>query len=402
MMKNKGFFTLRYTLINIFYFMCFCTIHAFAAVFLLDKGFSNTQIGVLLAIANIISAISQPLIAGLIDRPGIFTNRNVIMGCSLIILLGSLLLMFLSSARIVIFIVFALIYMIQFAYQPVLTALVFEYQKKGCSIFYGLARGLGSAGFAVTSAFMGGLVEANGVNLLLYMNMLTMGLLIVMVFFFRVPGEKCVPEESLSTGSDGDSHDDKPHNNLIDFVRFYPAFPVLLLAVILLFFGHNMLNDYLIQIIRNVGGDETELGYATFLAAVLELPAMATISLIVKKVSPNRLLALSGIFFTVKMLVMLLAVNMAMVYISQAFQLLAYAVFIPASAYYVNENMTEHDQVKGQAFITSCFTLSGVFSSLVCGVVLDCLSVRAMLIIGLAVSVLGTLVMLKAVLFRKN
>ena len=401
-MKNKGFFTLRYTLINIFYFMCFCTIHAFAAVFLLDKGFSNTQIGVLLAIANIISAISQPLIAGLIDRPGIFTNRNVIMGCSLIILLGSLLLMFLSSARIVIFIVFALIYMIQFAYQPVLTALVFEYQKKGCSIFYGLARGLGSAGFAVTSAFMGGLVEANGVNLLLYMNMLTMGLLIVMVFFFRVPGEKCVPEESSSTGSDGDSHDDKPHNNLIDFVRFYPAFPVLLLAVILLFFGHNMLNDYLIQIIRNVGGDETELGYATFLAAVLELPAMATISLIVKKVSPNRLLALSGIFFTVKMLVMLLAVNMAMVYISQAFQLLAYAVFIPASAYYVNENMTEHDQVKGQAFITSCFTLSGVFSSLVCGVVLDCLSVRAMLIIGLAVSVLGTLVMLKAVLFRKN
>ena len=411
MKKDKGLYTVRYALINILYFVCFCTIHAFAAVFLLDKGFSNTEVGVLLAIANVVSAIAQPFIAGLIDKPGFFTNRNVIMGCSGIIIIGSLILMAVNDIRVIIFIIFALIYMIQFAYQPVLTALVFEYQEAGCNIFYGLARGLGSAGFAIASAFMGGIVERNGVNVLLYGNIITMVLLILITFFFKKP-EGALSEskaevsglsqdEGLNSGEEGKKTENEAHNNIFEFIKVYPSFFVLLLSVVLLFFGHNMLNDYLIQIIRNVGGAETELGYATFLAAILELPAMATISLIIKKVSSNKLLAMAGIFFTVKVLIMVFAGNMFMVYLSQAFQMLAYAVFIPASAYYVNENMQKYDQVKGQAFITSCFTLAGVFSSLVCGVVLDHMGVKAMLLIGLAVSVIGTLIMLKAVLVKK-
>lgn len=62
--------TIRYTLINATYFSAFCTIHACAAVFLLGNGFSNTEVGVLLALANIVSAIAQPVIAGIIDKQG--------------------------------------------------------------------------------------------------------------------------------------------------------------------------------------------------------------------------------------------------------------------------------------------------------------------------------------------
>ena len=39
---NKRFWTLRYTLLNVTYFVAFCTIHALAAVYLLDKGFTDT------------------------------------------------------------------------------------------------------------------------------------------------------------------------------------------------------------------------------------------------------------------------------------------------------------------------------------------------------------------------
>ena len=151
--------TVRYTLLNATYFVAFCTIHACAAVFLLANGFTNTEVGILLAVANILSAIAQPLIAGVIDKPGPLTNRRFILFSVLVILAGSVILMFVPDNKFVIFPVFALIYMIQFAYQPVMTALCFEYQKAGCPIFYGLARGLGSASFAVTSALIGGLVE---------------------------------------------------------------------------------------------------------------------------------------------------------------------------------------------------------------------------------------------------
>ena len=158
--------TTGYTVLNVMYFAAFCTLHAYAAVFLLSRGFSNTSIGILLAAANITSALFQPFVAGIIDKGGWLTNRRFIFISCLIILAGSAVLRVISSQAAV-FVIFALIYMIQFAYQPVMTALCFEYQKKGCDIYYGLARGLGSAGFAVTSALIGSAVTKYGETLLM-------------------------------------------------------------------------------------------------------------------------------------------------------------------------------------------------------------------------------------------
>lgn len=383
MKTSKSYGTVFYSLINITYFMAFCTIHAFAAVYLLDRGFSNMIVGVLLAVANVASALLQPIVASLIDKYTHITNRGVSMLSALIMAVGAALLLLFDSNQVVVFIIFTIIYMTQFTYMPVLTALSFEYQQQGMNIFYGLARGLGSAGFAVTSMFMGSLVENYGVDKLLITTIFAMIVHIVLLFFFKPASSKAENSKSENTVTSSLS--------IIEFFKTYPVFMILLLATTLLFFTHNMLNDYLIQIIRNVGGTETGLGYATFLAAILELPTMAVVSAISKKVNMKKLLILAGVFFTIKSLIMLFALNMVLVYISQSMQMFAYAVFIPASAYYVSENIKANDQVKGQALITSCFTLSGVFSSLICGAILDNKSVRFMLITGVVVSILGTL-----------
>ena len=396
------FSTLRYTLINITYFMAFCTVHAYAAVYLLDRGFTNTQIGLLLAVANITSALAQPMVASLIDRQGMFTNRNVMIICAGIIAAGSALLLVADTNKILVFIVFALIYMIQFTYMPVMTALNFEYQNHGINIIYGLARGLGSAGFAITSALVGGIVEKEGVRILLYLNIVIMAVQMVIVYFFKLPkdaktGENGKPDESVN-----DINSEEEASSLTAFLGKYPAFVLMLAGTVLIFFTHNMLNDYLIQIVRPLGGSEKHLGYATFIAAFLELPTMAAMTFFSKKLSMRVMLVISGIAFTVKALIMTLATNIPMVYISQSMQLLAYAVFIPASAYYVSQNISETDQVKGQAFVTSCFTLSGVFSSLLCGVILDHMGVKAMLVIGSIVSVAGAALLTRAMLSTKR
>ena len=385
--------------------MAFCTVHAYAAVYLLDRGFTNTEIGILLAVANVVSALLQPAVAALIDRGRAFTNRNVMMGCAGIIAAGSVLLLIADGSRIVVFIIYALIYMIQFTYMPVMTALNFEYQNAGANIFYGLARGLGSAGFAVTSAIMGTVVEKSGVRVLLYFNCAVMIVQMIVVFFFRLPA-KTVSDAAENVSADKEGGADAPggvdgSSSISQFVRKYPAFMLMLLATIFLFFTHNMLNDYLIQIIRSLGGSESNLGVATFIAALLELPTMAVITVISRKVNMNILLIVAGVSFTIKAVIMLAAGNIPMVYASQAMQLLAYAVFIPSAAYYVSRNIALHDQVKGQAFVTSCFTLAGVFSSLVCGVVLDHLGVGAMLIMGTVISVIGTVLIIRAMSLTK-
>ena len=382
--KKGGLWTLRYTLMNATYFVAFCTIHACAAVFLLDRGFSNTEVGVLLAVANIVSAIFQPVIAGIIDRRGFLTNRRFIMISVTVILLGSVVLLFVKDLKAVIFAVYALIYMIQFAYQPVMTALCFEYQKAGSEINYGLARGLGSASFAFTAFFIGRFVESNGVTVLLVVNIITMALSFVLAFTFVKPGG--------SSGTSDEGSKKTAHDGLISFARAYPAFALFLVGTICFYFAHNMINDFMIQIIRELGGGETELGYANFLQAILELPVMALIGFVLKKISSNKLLIMSGFAFLIKILILVFAANMAMMYVSQSFQLFAYAVFIPAAAYYVSNTMEESDQVKGQAYVTSAITVGGVFSNLISGVILDHFGIKVMLITGTLVCAAGAVI----------
>ena len=389
---KKGFWTFRYTLINMTYFVAFCTIHALAAVYLLAHGFSNTEVGILLAIANIVSAICQPYFAGIIDKPGPLTNRRFIIISVLIILAGSIILM-LGVSKAVIFVIYALIYMVQFAYQPVMTALCFEYQKAGCDIYYGLARGLGSASFAVTSAFIGSAVEKQGVNILLVVNIVSMILSAVVVFTFKKPEGTSVKIEDETEVKDTQA---VAHNNIADFARTYPAFSLFLIGTICFFFAHNMINDFMIQIIRSLGGGETQLGYANFLQAILELPVMAVIGFFLKKISSDKMLVFSGMAFFVKILILIFATNMAMMYLSQSCQLFAYAVFIPAAAYYVSSTMNELDQVKGQAFVTSAITIGGVFSNLISGVILDHMGIKTMLITGTAVCFVGVVIALYA------
>ncbi|MBQ2080403.1 MAG: MFS transporter [Treponema sp.] len=403
---------MRYALINITYFAAFCTVHAYAAVFLLANGFSNTQVGILLAVANIISAVFQPFIAGVIDKPGALTNRRFILVSVLIILAGSVVLLFSAKSKVLIFIIYALIYMIQFSYQPVMTALCFEYQKAGCPIYYGLARGLGSASFAFMSAFIGGIVERHGVSVLLFVNIITMLLSALIIFTFKKP----VPETDSGLDSETDAVDEKSpaksddgaveksaaHNNIGDFARTYPAFMLFLVGTICFYFAHNMINDFMIQIIRSLGGGEKELGYSNFLQAILELPVMALIGFVLKKISSRKMLVFSGAAFFVKILILLFAGNMAVFYCSQSMQLFAYAVFIPAAAYYVSQNMEELDQVKGQAYITSAITLGGVFSNLISGVILDHFGIMPMLLTGTVVCGVGVLIAFFAMRNRRK
>lgn len=383
MNKTRSFWTLRYIIINATYFAVYSGIHAYASVFLLEKGFTNTLIGITLALANILSVIFQPFVAGLIDKQGKLTNRNVSMVSTAILLAGSILLLFIKNGIVAIFIIFTLIYMVQMVYQPIITAMYFEYEAAGCHIYYGLARGLGSCGFAVVSVFTGMMIGKFGVTILMILDIIFLTIALIVLYFFKKPAVAASAQTSET---------EVAHNNILVFTKTYPAFMLFVVAGVCFFFAHNAINDYMIQIITPLGGTEASMGTAVFIAAILELPTMALIDKIMKKISVKNLLLISGTAFLIKTLLMLVAPNMAVVYISQAMQIFAYAVFIPAGAYFVNQTMAKFDQVKGQAYINCSITLGGVFSSLVCGRLLDIRGPHFMLIVSLAVTTIGLVI----------
>ncbi|MBQ8955353.1 MAG: MFS transporter, partial [Lachnospiraceae bacterium] len=110
----------------------------------------------------------------------------------------------------------------------------------------------------------------------------------------------------------------------------------------------------------------------------------------------DKLLILSGAAFFIKTLILVFAASIAMMFVSQSFQMLAYAVFVPASAYYVSRTMEDLDQVKGQAYVSSAITVGGVFSNLICGGILDSFGIRPMLVTGSVVCAAGVIITLMA------
>lgn len=80
---SKGkFWTTRYAVINTAYFMGFCGVHAYASIFMLERGFTNSQIGILIALANILSVLIQPVPAGLCELCHYFVFRFSLYGCN--------------------------------------------------------------------------------------------------------------------------------------------------------------------------------------------------------------------------------------------------------------------------------------------------------------------------------
>lgn len=386
--RTPALSTLNYTLINVMYFAAYCGVHAYTSVFLLGRGFSNTSIGIILALSNIFSVILQPAVAGYIDKYKKLTNRLVSMSCAAIMILLCISLYFVRG-KAVIFVLYALVYTIQMVYQPLIMAMSFEYNSAGDKINFGLARGLGSCGFAVTSVIVGNILVNSDVSVLQIINIISLIVGIFALFIFTKPEND---EDKDSEVQFETSALDNGRNNLIGFIKYYPGFMLFVLAGTCMFFAHNALNDYIYQIITPIGGNERIMGYMVMMAAFLELPTMALFSRVEKKVGCKNLLMLSGVMFAVKALIMLLARSIFVAFISQACQMLAYAMFIPGSAYFAEMMMEESDKTKGQAYVNCAITLGGVFSSLVCGRLLDVAGVSTMLLVATIVGAIGAFI----------
>ena len=382
--KNKAL-DYKYSGIQAFYFMALAAIMGYASVYLLAKGYSNSEIGVTMAVSSIISVFVQPLAASYVDRhKNIALNKVVAVALSFIALMGFLL-YFITSQSILIVILFVSIGVTVMSLQPVMNALAFSFEKHGIQLNFGLARGIGSVAYAVCSYILGKIVESQNPDIIpLFFAFCALGVVMI-VLQFKLPKENEVYIDEVKTTSVHEI-------SLLDFSKKYKRFMLFVVGSIAIFFGHSFVNSFFIQVISNVGGTSSDMGTAIFLAAVLELPTMAYFSKIQGRFGCAKLLKIAGVFFAIKQIITFLAPSVMMIYFAQFFQIFAYALFIPASVYYVNEIISKEDNVKGQAMATLAVSASGVFASLLGGVLLDSIGVNSVLLLTAIVSVIGALI----------
>lgn len=373
----------EYALIQGLYWVLYCIILGFSSVYLLDKGYTNSQIGVILAVGFLASVILQQYVAALADRALGLTLPTITILC--VLLLGICCLGIILSGHISIFltVVFILACIIEMLIQPLVNSLNFYLEKIPVKMNFGVARSMGSLLYSAASFFFGIAIKQTNPDILPFYALIVCGCIILLLaavnYNYRHNISPISPKSTRSFEK----------LQISGFIYQYSMFFIFLIGGLGLYFGHTLINNYLYQITVNVNGNSQDLGSLQAFSALLELPAMIFFATLQKRFGCRKLLQASAVFFIIKIVITLFATNIFLLYLSMVFQSLSFAVFIPGSVHYVNEVMLPNDAVKGQAFVTGMITIANLLSSLLGGILLDQSGVFTMLTIGTIVTIIG-------------
>lgn len=385
--QNK---TPQYALIQSFYWMSFCVIFAYASVYLLDKGLSNTAIGLVIGISGSVSALLQPWVGGLADGSDKASLKGIILLIGGLMMVLGICLLAVSQNRVLTVVCYGAQVTLLQVLTPLIYALGMGCINRGEQLNFGLARGIGSLAYAVVSFAAGFLVASMGVAVIPLSIVGIYGVLMVVVLFFRYRESGTGAGTAAGLKQPGTAKGDEKKQS---FFKRYHRFSMLLAGGILVFVSHNMINNFAFQIMESKGGGSSAMGIAIALAAASELPVMFVFAWLVKVVSCDKWLKLSGLFFFIKAAATLLVTDVKGMYLIQGLQMFGFALFVVASVYYVNAIMEEQDQVKGQAFMTMTNTLGAVLGSAVGGVLIDGLGIKALLMVSVAAGAAGMVLM---------
>ena len=376
--------TINYALIQMCYWMNFAAITGFTSVYLLHVGFTNTQIGVLIALAGAVCSVLQPVLASYADRPASPSLKKILIISSTGMILISVLLLLLQKSLILTGFFYTVAVTLLQLIMPLINSLGMESLNQGKQLNYGIARGMGSASYGIAAYILGVIVAAVGEVTVPVAMLLGFGALLLTLSAFPFQKMKKAKQEKTKKNDDG----------LIYFFRKYRRFCVTLCGCVFIYIGHVLINNFAFQIVESKGGGSSEMGLAIAVAAIVELPTMFLFGWMLKKVRVDIWFRISGIFFVLKSLGTLLAPNMMTYYVIQIFQMFGWALITVSSVYYVNSIMEEQDAIKGQAYMTMTYTLGSVLASLAGGVLIDAAGVNSMLGVSVAAGVIGMLIIM--------
>ena len=387
-----------YSFLQIAYWVTSAVVFCFTTVFLQFRGYSNYEIGIVFAVGNIIGFVSQPLIAGYIDR----SDRRTLLRCIRITAVLAVLLMLavylLPSGSVSLIVAYALLVAGNTLLNPLCISLSFYIESWGCGINFSRARALGSLSFAACNVILGMLVQRVSENAVPTAFILFSSLLGLATLLF-VPVDRAhriaAPERRMQSASE------KP-SGLLEFTRENKRFMLFLLGTATLYFTHGMIGNFMIEFIRSIGGGSEDMGNVLAFMTVVEVPVMLLFGRLTPRFRCSSLLRFAVIMFTVKELMIYLASSLPALYAAEALQAFSFALFVPASVRYVDEVIAKHNAVKGQAFVTSMMTLGSIFASYIGGLLLDTSTPGFTLLVGVIVSAVGTLIMLGAIQTTEN
>lgn len=381
------------------YWMFYGISSSFASVFLLACDYSNAEIGIILAVANILACILQPVIADIGDKVRRVSIIEISQLLTVVLMIFTVGLFFFMQKSLALSATFVMLMVWHTVLQPLFNSMTFKLEECGIKMNFGIARSVGSLAYSVLVAILGFLVEKFGIVVLpvsgeVILVMLLLSLIMIGRHYKKALGQS---DNAVSHDQSITLNDDYEAIGLVQFIKNNKMFLAVNLGVIGLYFSNSILNSYMIQIVTFVGGSSDDMGTILAYMAVLEIPAMVCFNKLRKRFSCETMLKAASVGFTLKILLCWLADSVAMIFAAQTFQLVAFGLFLTAMVHFIDEIMEKGEAVKGQALFTTMVTVTTVFSSILGGIILDASDARMLTFIATVATAIGSLIIFMTV-----
>ncbi|MBQ7887860.1 MAG: MFS transporter [Clostridia bacterium] len=365
------------------YFFAMAGISAFAVTYLMNRGFSASQIGVMLAMTNILSCVLQPMIGSYVDRTSITLLQRMIPGfliAAFAAFAAIELLSFPQAATGALYVAGYLAFSITI---PLFNPLCAHYSQSGYLIDYGAGAGVGSLSFSFASLGFGYIIARLGSSAMMVVVLLCIALQLVLSLRYPrlQPGERACISQGRRTQS----------LSISAFCRRYRLFMATMLGVMFLAACHAMAENFLIQLFGRIGGGSEHVGVALFLACITAAPFMLFFERIQNRIGVMILLRLTGFFYILKAVLLIWAPTIASVYLIELLQTCTYGFLNPSLYYLVIRRIQPRDMAKGQTLASAIFSLGMALGNSLGGVAIEQWGLNSMLSIAAGIACAGTL-----------
>ncbi len=386
------------------YWMSYAVFFSFASVFLLSKSYSNTMIGLILALGNLTALIVQPFVADFADRTKKLSLVSICTIMAIFIILLSLIIIVFDSGSILMTCTYIMIIGVINMMQPLINALSFKLQESGYYVNFGLTRSIGSMTYAILTSVLGVLVIRFGVDILPYGGIIVFVLVIMALLWTnsifckaKAANEDVLKNKENEKDSLTRSIENEEDIDIKAFIRRHKTFFILNIGVFGLFFSNQIMNGFMLQIVQDVGGTSKQMGQVFTLLAFLEMPTLIFYDKLKNKFGTNRLLKISAFSYICQIGLCYLSSSVTVIFAAQLFQPFSFALLLPSMVHAIDEGMDEREAVKGQSLFTMTVMLSTIVATFVGGMIIDTLSVKWLLLTATFMTSMGAFVIVGSI-----
>ena len=378
---------LAYIAVMGLYYGIYSFIFLYLSIYMLANGFTNSEIGIVMALGFAITVPAQQIIASFADKSETVSNSQIQIAGYAVIILINVVLLTLHGRNMLIAVLYCLQIVLIMGIQPCVNALNFQMVSYRYKMNFGVARSLGAVAYAVVSAIAGGLVTQYG-NFVLQIGIIILGICVIALLLaldakLRQKRSQLPDEDFVKDTAEKISY--------IGFIKKYSPFMLFVFGAIFLYFSFAILNNFMWQVIEPMGASKAVYGNVQGVKAGVELFPMVLSLALVMRFGIRKLIVFSAAGFFVKAFLTQIASSISGIFFATVFEMIGYGLFAPITIYYVAELFDKNDGVKGQSLLTLAYAVGCVLSSISGGVVLGAFGEHQLLMISSAASGIGAI-----------